>query len=383
MPLELAKVIRLKGLVDAAVAASPPDPLTATPVLIETYNRARTESAELVAGMEAEDEFRRLFPLLGGHSSIVSDPINAAVEGDRARSLLAQLCGWLSSWPSAERLLAELVTALEAAEAQADEPAEKARLRGLIDGPKGAGRDIAVSVVSAYLERVHARNYLGYSRWFPRVRTRGPRAEGSRGRRPSARGGGAAEATRPPVLSGTATGGTWAALDPATGAINWQVASPGNWTALGPATVANGVVYVSDMNPSGNNMFALDSSNGNVLWSFAAGGWSTPARRSCTTPSIGARAMRISASRPGRATTSCTPSRSTATDHHPLGLSRRLGWRESPRSGMRPLWPGLSRRSWSRPFLRGSSAAPPVGRRPRRGRSSRRRRPGAGGGAAT
>jgi polyvinyl alcohol dehydrogenase (cytochrome) len=71
---------------------------------------------------------------------------------------------------------------------------------------------------------------------------------------------------------GTATGGTWAALDPATGAINWQVATPGNWTALGSASVANGVVYVSDMNPSGNNMFALDGSNGNVLWSFAAGG---------------------------------------------------------------------------------------------------------------
>ncbi len=71
---------------------------------------------------------------------------------------------------------------------------------------------------------------------------------------------------------GTATGGTWAALDPATGAIRWQVATPGNWTALGPATVANGVVYVGDTSPSGNNMFALDASNGNVLWSFAAGG---------------------------------------------------------------------------------------------------------------
>jgi polyvinyl alcohol dehydrogenase (cytochrome) len=71
---------------------------------------------------------------------------------------------------------------------------------------------------------------------------------------------------------GTATGGTWAALDPATGKIDWQVATPGNWTALGPASAANGVVYAGDMNPSGNNMFALDASNGKLLWSFAAGG---------------------------------------------------------------------------------------------------------------
>jgi polyvinyl alcohol dehydrogenase (cytochrome) len=69
----------------------------------------------------------------------------------------------------------------------------------------------------------------------------------------------------------TVHGGTWAALDPDTGAIQWQVGTPGDQAALGPATVANGVVYVSSMAPSGNNMFALDGSSGKVLWSFAAG----------------------------------------------------------------------------------------------------------------
>jgi hypothetical protein len=52
-------------------------------------------------------------------------------------------------------LLSELITALEAAEATTDEPAEKARFRGLIDGLKGSGREIAVSVVTAYLERIN------------------------------------------------------------------------------------------------------------------------------------------------------------------------------------------------------------------------------------
>ena len=64
-------------------------------------------------------------------------------------------CGWLGSWPSAEQLLSELVTALEQAEAEATEPIEKARLASLLEGLKGAGREIAVGVVTAYLTRVN------------------------------------------------------------------------------------------------------------------------------------------------------------------------------------------------------------------------------------
>jgi polyvinyl alcohol dehydrogenase (cytochrome) len=73
------------------------------------------------------------------------------------------------------------------------------------------------------------------------------------------------------VGGGTAFRGTWSALDPATGAIQWQVATPGFEVALGSATVANGVVYVGSMNPSGDDMFALDASTGQTLWSFNAG----------------------------------------------------------------------------------------------------------------
>src|SRR4029077_3206055 len=68
------------------------------------------------------------------------------------------------------------------------------------------------------------------------------------------------------VLTSTvATGGSWAALDPATGKILWQVADPqtetlpaptgtvGVWD-LGPATVANGVDYVTSMAKTGAEM---------------------------------------------------------------------------------------------------------------------------------
>ena len=50
-------------------------------------------------------------------------------------------------------------------------------------------------------------------------------------------------------------GGSWAAMDAATGAFIWQVADPGMSTvkpsepapSMGPVTVANGVVYVPSM----------------------------------------------------------------------------------------------------------------------------------------
>jgi polyvinyl alcohol dehydrogenase (cytochrome) len=85
------------------------------------------------------------------------------------------------------------------------------------------------------------------------------------------------------VLTSTTTnGGSWAALDPATGKILWQVADPqtetlpaptgtvGVWD-LGPATVANGVDYVTSMAKTGNEMYALDAANGTILWSYSAG----------------------------------------------------------------------------------------------------------------
>jgi len=70
-----------------------------------------------------------------------------------------------------------------------------------------------------------------------------------------------------------AAGGSWAALDPRTGAIQWQTATPGGNAALGPVSEAGGVVYAGSMDPSATNpdMFGLDASTGQILWSFSAG----------------------------------------------------------------------------------------------------------------
>jgi polyvinyl alcohol dehydrogenase (cytochrome) len=72
-------------------------------------------------------------------------------------------------------------------------------------------------------------------------------------------------------------GGSWAALDPATGAILWQAPDPGFSTidssqramSMGPVTVANGVLYVGSMS---GYMYALDAATGAALWSFLAPG---------------------------------------------------------------------------------------------------------------
>jgi polyvinyl alcohol dehydrogenase (cytochrome) len=68
-------------------------------------------------------------------------------------------------------------------------------------------------------------------------------------------------------------GGSWAALDPATGQILWQTGDPSGSVALGPVSVADGIVYVSSMagDAADPTMLALDAATGLRLWSFAAG----------------------------------------------------------------------------------------------------------------
>jgi polyvinyl alcohol dehydrogenase (cytochrome) len=67
--------------------------------------------------------------------------------------------------------------------------------------------------------------------------------------------------------------GSISALDPATGAIVWQVPDPSGSLNLGPVSASNGIVYASSMSgtPDAPTMFALDASNGGVVWSFSPG----------------------------------------------------------------------------------------------------------------
>jgi polyvinyl alcohol dehydrogenase (cytochrome) len=78
----------------------------------------------------------------------------------------------------------------------------------------------------------------------------------------------------------SATGGSWAALDPDSGKIIWQRADSqteelngetvGVWD-LAPVSAANGVVYVASMAKSGNEFYALDGTSGKILWAQPAG----------------------------------------------------------------------------------------------------------------
>ena len=75
------------------------------------------------------------------------------------------------------------------------------------------------------------------------------------------------------IPSAAGSAGSWAALDPATGAILWQKADPNGAIALGPLSVADGVVYAPSMAGSATapTMLALNAADGQTLWSFAAG----------------------------------------------------------------------------------------------------------------
>jgi polyvinyl alcohol dehydrogenase (cytochrome) len=71
--------------------------------------------------------------------------------------------------------------------------------------------------------------------------------------------------------------GSWAALDPATGDIRWQVANPAMTAPLtgasvnAPVATVNGVLFAGSMDAKGT-MYALDTKSGAVLWSFKSGG---------------------------------------------------------------------------------------------------------------
>jgi polyvinyl alcohol dehydrogenase (cytochrome) len=70
----------------------------------------------------------------------------------------------------------------------------------------------------------------------------------------------------------TITGGSWAALDAATGRILWQVADPQHAADLGYVSIANGLVYAGSTAKDGDDMYVLDAATGRILWSFASGG---------------------------------------------------------------------------------------------------------------
>jgi polyvinyl alcohol dehydrogenase (cytochrome) len=67
--------------------------------------------------------------------------------------------------------------------------------------------------------------------------------------------------------------GSWAALNPATGAIVWQTADPNGSIDIGPMAVSNGVVYGSSLSQktTAQNMVAMNAATGAILWSFDPG----------------------------------------------------------------------------------------------------------------
>jgi polyvinyl alcohol dehydrogenase (cytochrome) len=80
-----------------------------------------------------------------------------------------------------------------------------------------------------------------------------------------------------PAHTVTVNAGSWAALDPATGNIIWQIPATGQNPlnpklgagALGQMSAAAGVVYAGSLS---GDMVAIDGNTGDILWKFASGG---------------------------------------------------------------------------------------------------------------
>jgi len=73
----------------------------------------------------------------------------------------------------------------------------------------------------------------------------------------------------PAGASATITSGSWAALDPVSGAIDWQTPDPSGGIDIGAVSAANGVVYAGS---SSGHMYALNAATGSVLWDDAGMG---------------------------------------------------------------------------------------------------------------
>jgi polyvinyl alcohol dehydrogenase (cytochrome) len=67
----------------------------------------------------------------------------------------------------------------------------------------------------------------------------------------------------------TITSGSFAALDPASGRILWQVADPTGGSDTAPVSTAGGVVYAGSLS---GRMFALDAVTGAIVWQFQGQG---------------------------------------------------------------------------------------------------------------
>ena len=75
-----------------------------------------------------------------------------------------------------------------------------------------------------------------------------------------------------PNAGQTIIGGSWTALDPATGKILWQTPDPQGAIDASFVSAANGVIYAGSLAATGTDMYALDAATGTILWSFASGG---------------------------------------------------------------------------------------------------------------
>jgi hypothetical protein len=100
--LDLGRLLRLKGMVEAAASSVEQPDGSAAPALTGSYMRTRAEISSLLGGSGLEQEFANAFPEIevveGGHRHPRDAAAAGITDAPAARSaqvLLGQLAGWL------------------------------------------------------------------------------------------------------------------------------------------------------------------------------------------------------------------------------------------------------------------------------------------------
>ena len=108
--------------------------------------------ASAMTGLPADDVERAFYALQGTFTGPVLARLGTGPEALYVKEVTGEARQAVGQWPTADSLVSQLTEAFKAAADQAGDPEEKGRLRRLAELLGGAGRDIAVSVISHVID---------------------------------------------------------------------------------------------------------------------------------------------------------------------------------------------------------------------------------------
>lgn len=126
--------------------------LDAIVTILEDEFEASVPQVAAMTGLPAEEVTRAFYALQGQYVGQVLARMGNWPAGVHVKEVTGDARRAVGQWPTAENLVSRLSEAFAVAADKEGDPDKKGRLRKLADGLGGAGRDIAVSVISQIVE---------------------------------------------------------------------------------------------------------------------------------------------------------------------------------------------------------------------------------------